>query len=180
MSYRAHKDPCGVVGCPQFICMDASKDLRASNAALKAENEALKKSRDIYSNGFDKERIRRDEWADKCAALTASLAEQAALIDKMRIIFNNRIDKGDCQNCLAGVDAVPSPDGNWSYWYHRGVGDGVLCSNSEWRSFLYVLALPAPQPSPAPVESKPKKCSGCGCLETAPHFSDCSGEVEYE
>lgn len=36
MSCRAHKDPCGIVGCPQFLCMDASKDLRAEVEALKA------------------------------------------------------------------------------------------------------------------------------------------------
>lgn len=40
MSYKAHKDPCGVIGCPQFLCMDASKDLRAEVEALRKDKKA--------------------------------------------------------------------------------------------------------------------------------------------
>ena len=78
--------------------------------------------------------------------------------------------------------------GEESYWCEREAESlkrtiqGMADERTAGKVYAYetVARRLASPPSPAPVESKPKKCSGCGCLETAPHFSDCSGEVKYE
>ena len=134
--------------------MDAWKEALA--AEVKKREEAQDHARQLQKLVWDNAqlahkrtenlKIEYQELERKREAAESALREKeeqvkamVEKVEKMRGIFLNRIERGDCANCHAGVDATPGDDGNWSYWYHRGVGYGLLCGNSQWRSFLYVL-----------------------------------------
>jgi hypothetical protein len=53
--------------------------------------------------------------------------------DRMRNLFHNRIEKGDCELCKMD-EPHPSAE-NKSYYYHT---NGYLCASSDWWFFLRV------------------------------------------
>ena len=150
-----------------------------ANAALTASLASVKNDWEIASRVASNYKAQLENAVRiGCENITAREKSEATLAELRRRMEIARLALEKAEHGLIvthNLDASDDPE--------RGFLNAFVIDNgAEMKAVEEALALigRSSGPGPAPVDSKPKKCSGCGCLETAPHFSDCSGEVNYE